>query len=280
MRAICTSIIMLFSATQVYAQQNSYPLLPGKVGIGTDAPTKLLDVRGDFRLGLTEGGTAYSIGFTRADAQLYGTTAAGLLLGGDGTGTDMNISPAGNVGIGVTNAGARLHVVNGQQQIMFATGTSSSGYTLNIGLNDDGVNFNNNSSQRGFNFSNQSGQLLTISNSGNVGIGTPHSTGYKLAVAGTIAGRKVKVTQETWADDVFHDDYALPSLQAVANFIRVNKHLPEIPSEKEVKADGLDLGEMNRLLLKKVEELTLYIIRLENNNLELNKRMEMLEQKH
>lgn len=105
---------------------------------------------------------------------------------------------------------------------------------------------------------------------GNVGIGTTTPGTYKLAVEGTIGARRVKVTQSAWADFVFHPDYQLPSLKEVESYIKANQHLPEIPSAAEVEKEGLDLGEMNKKLLQKVEELTLYII-------QLNKKSEALE---
>jgi len=103
-------------------------------------------------------------------------------------------------------------------------------------------------------------EAMRIADNGSVGIGTTSPGSYKLAVAGTIAARRVKVTQETWPDYVFNKDYKLPALSEVEKYINANQHLPEIPSAAEVKKEGLDLGEMNRKLLQKVEELTLYLI--------------------
>jgi len=102
---------------------------------------------------------------------------------------------------------------------------------------------------------------------GNVAIGTNldnNPNGYKLAVNGKIGAKEVQVenTSSTWADYVFEKDYALRSLDEVESFIKENKHLPEIPSAEEVKENGHKLGEMDVLLLKKVEELTLYMIEL------------------
>lgn len=104
---------------------------------------------------------------------------------------------------------------------------------------------------------------MTINSAGNIGIGTTAPGTNKLAVEGTIGARRVKVTQGAWADFVFHPDYQLPSLPEVENFIKANRHLPEVPSEAEVQKEGLDLGEMNKTLLQKVEELTLYLIDME-----------------
>lgn len=67
-----------------------------------------------------------------------------------------------------------------------------------------------------------------------------------------------------WSDYVFKPTYKLIPLSEVKTYIDQNQHLPEIPSEEEVKKDGINLGEMNKLLLKKVEELTLYLIEKDN----------------
>lgn len=246
--------------------------------------------------------------------------------------------PSGNAGIGTgASPAAPLHIKNGVQELMFGTGTSSSGYILSMGANDDAANFSLNSKVRGFAFKNLNWngierKLLTISTeghleiagvfkstatvaffgpgtaadssnitlkrgifldngastawdmftlqnasgvqfkvagNGNVGIGAnPNS--YKLAVNGIIAGRRVKVTQETWADFVFHSNYQLPALSEVENYIRENQHLPGIPTEKQVKEEGVDLGEMNKLLLQKIEEQMLYIIQLNKKVQELS----------
>ncbi|WP_143304731.1 SlyX family protein [Chitinophaga vietnamensis] len=114
---------------------------------------------------------------------------------------------------------------------------------------------------------------MTISDNGNVGIGTVDPKSYKLAVEGTIGARRVKVTQSAWADFVFHKDYSLPSLQAIENYISKNGHLPDIPSEKEIKEEGLDVGEMNKLLLQKIEELTLHMIRQQKEIDELKQQL-------
>lgn len=91
-----------------------------------------------------------------------------------------------------------------------------------------------------------------------IGIGT-NNPQYKLDVNGTIRAKEVKV-ETGWADFVFSPDYSLPALSEVEAHIKEHKHLPGIPTEAEVKKNGANLGEMNVMLLQKVEELTLYMI--------------------
>lgn len=94
---------------------------------------------------------------------------------------------------------------------------------------------------------------------GNVGIGTlkPQE---KLSVKGRIRAHEVKVETENWPDYVFSPGYQLPSLSEIEKFIQTNGHLPEVPKAAEVAANGVQLGEMNKILLKKIEELTLQAI--------------------
>jgi len=80
------------------------------------------------------------------------------------------------------------------------------------------------------------------------------------------------VNAKDWSDHVFHSDYKLSSLQEVENFIEENKHLPGVPSEKDVIENGYNLHEMNKILLQKIEELTLYVIKQ-------NKEIEALKSK-
>lgn len=113
---------------------------------------------------------------------------------------------------------------------------------------------------------------------GNVGVGTMYPKA-KLAVNGDIFAKRVKVTQNAadWPDYVFHPDYKLPSLDSTAAFINVNRHLPGIPSAQQIAEKGQDLGEMNRLLLQKIEELTLHMIKAQAENEALKARVEQLE---
>jgi hypothetical protein len=145
----------------------------------------------------------------------------------------------------------------------------------------------------------QTGDMLRIKNSadadlfripadgggyfaGNVGIGITNTTtdpDYKLFVDKGIKTKKIKVTQTAWPDYVFHQQYKLPSLIEVEKYIKANNHLPEVPSAKEIETDGLNLGDNQATLLKKIEELTLYIIDLNKKSEEQNKKIAELEKR-
>jgi hypothetical protein len=86
-------------------------------------------------------------------------------------------------------------------------------------------------------------------------------SGYKLSVDGKGLFEEIHLQNSTrWPDYVFANNYKLRSLKDTEAFIAKNKHLPEVPSAKEVKQNGYDMGEMTKILLKKIEELTLHTI--------------------
>lgn len=92
-----------------------------------------------------------------------------------------------------------------------------------------------------------------------IGIGVQNPT-EKLAVNGKIRATEIKVDAGPWPDYVFEETYQLPSLKETEAFVKLNKHLPGVPTAKEIEEDGLSLGEMNRIMMQKIEELTLYLI--------------------
>jgi hypothetical protein len=119
-----------------------------------------------------------------------------------------------------------------------------------------------------------------------LGVGSAPNDGFMLTVDGSILTKEIKVSTSgsDWADFVFDDDYNLRTLSEVENFILEHKHLPDIPSVEEIKNSGIDLAQMNKLLLQKIEELTLYVIEkekevkdLKNGRYEIKQRLEKLE---
>ena len=112
--------------------------------------------------------------------------------------------------------------------------------------------------------------------SGNVGIGTTNPQN-KLDVNGTIHSKEVKVDMLGWSDFVFKKEYNLPTLEEVEKHITEKGHLENIPSEKDVLENGINLGEMNAKLLQKIEEMTLYMIEQNKQIIDLKYRLEKVE---
>lgn len=164
--------------------------------------------------------------------------------------------------------------------------------TINSGGNGevlrlDGVDPNIGFYQNGVykSFLSQSGSELFMGNNAGrvhidgtqvaIGVVNANAGAYKLTVSGKIICEEVKVElYGNWPDYVFHDEYDLQSIYDLKSFITKNKHLPNIPKASEVAKDGLEVGEMNRKLLEKVEELTLYVIQLQEQIDELKKEID------
>jgi hypothetical protein len=137
-----------------------------------------------------------------------------------------------------------------------------------------GKNFLGSSNNVSLRFKTNNIERMIVDSIGRVGIGVTNMTDntYNLYVEKGIRTRKVKVDAGTWADFVFDADYKLPSLTDVENYIQQNKHLSGVPSANDVQKEGVDLGETQKVLLQKIEELTLYVI-------EQNKKMEAENEK-
>lgn len=110
----------------------------------------------------------------------------------------------------------------------------------------------------------ESGKIAMVPNGGLVGIGTSSPT-EMLSVNGKIRAHEIKIEIAGWPDYVFSKKHQLIPLIELEQFIDRNHHLPEIPSALAVEKDGLNLGEMNKKLLQKIEELTLYLIEQNKN---------------
>jgi hypothetical protein len=201
-----------------------------------------------------------------------------------------NILPTtGNVGIGTTTPTTKLEIVGGTdwtsnhwiKSLKLNNGhaiqlSSNAGYFGIGGTDPEGLYFFSTTVNDA---SAPAKYLMVMRSNGNVGIGTI-SPSEMLSVKGKIRSQEIKVEAANWPDYVFAKDYKLPSLQATEQHIKEKGHLPGIPSAEEVKANGIDLGEMNAKLLKKIEELTLHLIASEKRNSLQNKKQQyLIEQK-
>ncbi|MDQ0966813.1 hypothetical protein QFZ20_002216 [Flavobacterium sp. W4I14] len=195
---------------------------------------------------------------------------------------DAGLTAMGNVGIGTNAPSATLEVqgtakLGGQSanldisgspavyQNLVGTGKMLIGWNRAAGHGEtDFVANEGAGSQGGFAFysydnASQEKQLLRMLGNGNGGIGTT-SPQDKLTVAGNIGAREIKVSTNAGADFVFEPGYKLPELAELEKFVKTNKHLPEIPTARQMVENGVNLGELNIKLLQKVEELTLHLI--------------------
>lgn len=116
-------------------------------------------------------------------------------------------------------------------------------------------------------------QALNIYAAGVVGIGIQPNANYRLSVNGRIRAKEV-VVESGWADYVFAPDYHLPTLSEVETHIKTYGHLKDIPSAEVIQDKGVEVGEMNKLLLQKIEELTLYMIETDKRQAETDRKIE------
>jgi len=207
--------------------------LSGNVGIGTSSPAGKLEINyagGQLRL---SGGTVPAGVWTDAADRFY------LADWATGTkGLQANLT-TGNVGIGSSPHATYKLDVNGtiNASSLYVNGQPFSGSQWTT-----------------------SGSNAYFGLSGNVGIGSANPDA-KLTVNGTVHAKEVRVDLSVPGPDyVFDKDYKLLSLEDVNAYIEKHHHLPEVPSAAEMEKNGISLSEMNMILLKKVEELTLYLL--------------------
>ena len=256
----------------------------GKVGIGTHNPTDQLHVDGHLRVD----GELKLKSPNNSTMRLLVDNTGDLKLQRDHGNIAMTINDEnGKIGIGTQSPSARLEIRHDSEfstphlelvetdasetSKIFMKNAGSTNFfavTANPGATHPYLNFS-------FNNGSYTNTVMIIDGDNHrVGIGNDISevpAGYRLAVDGKVRCREVRVTNSGWADFVFEKDYDLPTLEEVESYIQNNKHLPDVPSAAEVLENGTDLGEIDAILLQKIEELTLYIIDLNKEIEELKK---------
>ncbi|UII75734.1 hypothetical protein LV716_15950 [Flagellimonas sp. HMM57] len=298
MKKILSSAMIGFLSSMTFSQVTD---TGNRVGIGESTPQTKLHINvinaNSEILRLDNAGlratsfTNYSDGtYDNVGIQFKKSSSEGQFKFSNLNGDLLTILSDGKINISNTNPNTELLRLGNAELRTTSFINYSDGTYDNAGLQ-----FKKNSTAGQFKFSNLNGDLLTILSDGDVGIGTTNPKGWKLAVNGKIRAKEIKV-ETGWSDFVFEKDYYLPTLKEVEEHIKDKGHLKDIPSTKEVKKNGIFLGQMDSKLLLKIEELTLYTIQqekkieeLERKNeqlvilneklLELQKRMEILEKK-
>jgi hypothetical protein len=266
---------------------NIYNKNSGNVGIGTNNPAEKLTINAadptiSFLISnaakgfIQAGGDNMRVGTSNANAngKLFFST-----IGID----RMTILPDGKVGVGTTAPTGKFQVVGGSEAALNTNGYVMLGSeaAINLVLDNNEILARNNGNTSSLYLQNSGGNVyigdatnfssvhrLGVDGNtvitGNLRVGTtPTPSGYRLAVDGKMICTEVLVrTVANWPDYVFSKSHRLPSLEEVEAFIKNNHHLPGIPSAKTLESTGLNVGEMQKLQMEKIEELTLYIIEL------------------
>lgn len=226
-----------------------------KVGIGTDAPAYHLDNRGNSKFGLHA---------------WFSSTAS---IGAD----DNNFA---RLYVNNPSSGAGLQISNGSTgaygKLLYMTYTEPTTEIFNVkntAQNFTPFLFTGNGSMT---VANSQETILKLESTGKFTLTSNGQKTFQVETNGLIRARRAKIDLDNWADYVFAPTYRLRSLPEVEAYVKAEKHLPGIPSEKQLIEEGMDVAEMNRLLMEKVEELTLYLIEQNKQIAELQEQVKAL----
>ena len=228
-------------------------LLPNVTNFQITNFTTGIGVNSGFKMTLTDNDLIMH-NYSNGTIRLYTTNSKGLI-----------VAPNGNITIGGSssyNAASPYQLsvdgilfasrIEGKEFAVNHTATGDWGFALKVNVNRDLT------------------KAITVSNSAGTEVFRVYGNGTTYATY--LVSKQIKVdlnASSIWYDHVFAPDYPLMPLKEVEQFVKDNRHLPDIPSEEILRETGLNLAEMDGLLLKKVEELTLYIIELEKRIAEL-----------
>jgi hypothetical protein len=272
------------SMALIYGEFNTDKLrFNNKVGIGRLPSSFPLEIKGDISNGIMKfynNTNAEKWHFRLETNNGFGITETGVLD------RRFVIAPGGNIGFGTSNAPeTELHIFSGVTPTIKLQSNGANEESGRLSLRDDvnngidmyydGVNTIDRLIFEPYLGGTGQGRAMAINLAGQVSIGgTKVATGYKLSVDGKIATEEVLVDLDAdWPDYVFKSDYKLKSLEEVKAHIQEKGHLPNVPSANEVEENGILLGNMNKVLLEKIEELTLYILQQEERIKKLEEKL-------
>jgi len=287
----------------------------GNIGIGTSTPTYLLDVAKNTTaptIAVRNLGGAGGAGIrifdqaSSSDWHLKTTSTGTFRLRDQQNGQNvieiennsqtnsLYIQQSGNIGMGTSSPSSLLEVAKSTIGPLIVIhnlgGLGGAGFSMIDDLNNGSWKFKS-AAAGGFKIRDHASSMdvfvieknamanaIYVQAGGNIGIGTS-TPGSKLAVNGKIDCKEVEIYITGWSDFVFDEGYQLKPLNDLENYIKENKHLPGVPTEKEAIENGISVGKMNAVLLEKIEELTLYVIDLKKENDKMKKEINDLKDK-
>ncbi len=195
----------------------------------------------------------------------------------------------GRLGIGNETPTAKLEVnaINSSDPVMILNDESPTIFLRNAGVDKGFLQVAGDDIKIGNPFSNAAGKFIVrtggldrvfVDNNGNMSIGSAQvADGYKLSIDGKVIAEEMRIQNSTaWPDYVFKPDYKLRSLAEVKDFISVHNHLPGIPAASEIEKDGIPVGKMQTLMMEKIEELTLHLIKAQEQIVQLQNQVNKL----
>ncbi|MEO7881298.1 hypothetical protein [Mucilaginibacter sp.] len=314
MKRIFTAAIGLLLFNSASAQTN-YFNTTGNVGLGTNNATALLNLNWQYAQIKMQGANSTwlnsDIVISRLNSGNQLQRSPNIAFVDDATSTaafiqsyqgnlqffpggaqSFTLQPGGKVGILNSSPQATFQIETSVNKLTVASASAISG-TSYIGFNAYRNTTNSNWRFDG-NGTVSAGSVIYGDQAGNINFAAvPSLNGgsyfeitdadlksriyFQVSATGMARAKKLKIETANFPDYVFSKEYKLPSLNAVALFIEKNHRLPEMPAAKDVHADGLDVGEMNKLLVKKVEELTLYLIEHDKRDKAKDKRLAAMQ---
>ncbi|MFN3939600.1 MAG: hypothetical protein ACK4IY_03370, partial [Chitinophagales bacterium] len=233
-------------------------------GTGINSSGGQIGIKGVASNGAQTGYGVYGLAFG-ASGTSYGVYATASATAGPAYGIYATTTGGTSEWAGYFDG--KVQVVGGSDAALGSGGYVVTGLTssTNVAIDNNEIMARNNGATSKLYLNNDGGDVSMCYAGGSVMIGSSYSpTGYLLTVDGKIICEELKVQMsESWPDYVFANDYKLMSLYELEQSIKKNNHLPGIPSAKEIEAEGLEVGEMQKMMMEKIEELTLYIIELQ-----------------
>ena len=237
----------------------------GEVGIGTATPFTKLHIVGGEDAGLSNTTNGYAmIGVTTSSSNLIIDNNEIMVRNGYLAGTLTLQNDGGQVSVGAR------------------TTFNVDGEAIKLNGASPNIGFYYNNVYHGF-ISQETADLFIGVNGGKlhldatqIAIGNVKNTAdaYKLAVTGKIICEEIRIKLNTaWPDYVFDEEYKMPTLADLGQFVKTNKHLPNIPAASQIEKEGHDVGLMQKRMMEKIEELTLYILQQQEQINELKGRL-------